>query len=463
MLVMSFTFVTGCNTPMNGDPNDVNDMDMNDVDPNDMTPAIGNSGLTGKYVGSARCAMCHLNVHFNWSQTLHAQALETLEVIGQDKNENCIGCHVVGYGEEGGFVDRATTNDLAGVGCEVCHGPARDHVENVNEESLRPPIPLASEVCAQCHTGAHHPNYDEWETQGMSLVVEHVADQFEAGHNLNSCGKCHSGYYIYEAILNARAVPDDALLGQPREEQLAVECVVCHDPHMQTGNAIEPGTDRDFQLRFPEVAYPFPTNSKAAALNPDRFNLCGQCHHSRGNDWTSTSRGPHHSVQANIYTGEMPMPDGMEDMPLVLSRNSVHSLAPEQCATCHMYREDFHDEQAPAIAGHTFQPSFKGCTTAGCHPAAANAEVLFNTLKTEVMTRLNAIEARLDMELPGDGWQWSATGGPSDQSTVSDNVKKIRFLWSYISNDGSYGLHNPDYIRSMLDEAEDLLITEFGP
>jgi formate-dependent nitrite reductase cytochrome c552 subunit len=420
-------------------------------------PTTGNSGLTGKFVGSERCVVCHSHVHLHWSATLHAGALETLEIIGQDKNPVCLECHTVGFGEPGGFVDRATTNDLAGVGCEDCHGAARDHVENVNDESLRPPLPLTAETCGKCHTGSHHPNFDEWETSNHAMVTESPAEEFEAGEGLTSCGQCHSGEYFLRVLVKGESLADDALAGVPREEQISVVCVDCHNPHQQTGNAANPEDGRDYQLRFPEAVAVVPTNTIEATTNPQRFNLCGQCHHERGRTWESTSRGPHHSAQSNVYAGEMAMPADQE--PLVPSRLSVHSFAAEQCAHCHMYRQDFMDEEAPAIAGHTFQVNFKGCATAGCHPSQGVAEAAIITLHTEVDGRLDMIEARL-----GDPstWQYSSEGGPNSagQAMLSDNIKKVRFLHAYISADGSLGVHNPDYVRDMLEKAEELLDDE---
>ncbi len=419
----------------------------------------GNDGLTGQYVGSMRCAQCHTRIHQDWVGTLHWRALETLEAVGQDTNADCIGCHVTGYGEEGGFVSRALTNDLAGVGCEECHGPGRDHVENVADESLRPPKDLSPALCGRCHTGSHHPNYDEWSSSHHALVTETPAEEFEAGEALNNCGKCHSGEFFLRSIVNGETLEDDALLGQPREEQLAIACVVCHYPHAQTGNAAAPEEGRDYQLRFPEVASPIPTNTIDATTNAARFNVCGQCHHGRGRTWESTSRGPHGSVQSNVYVGEMAMPDSDEPVtPLVPSRVSVHSFAPEQCASCHLYRQDFMSDQAPAIAGHTFEVNNAGCTvtsaSTSCHPTTAAAVAAQATLQTEIQAKLDDIRMLL-----GDPatWEYSSTGGPMDQSMISDDVKKARFLLKYVEADGSLGIHNPDYVRDMLDEAEALL------
>jgi len=412
----------------------------------------GNSGLTGKYVGSQRCATCHNHIHFHWSQTLHARAYETLEKIGQQNNAECIGCHTVGFGEPGGWVDRATTNDLAGVGCESCHGPGREHAENVADRSLRPPVSISSAVCGRCHTGMHHPNYDDWLTSGHARVTEAAGQYFNQGQQLNNCGKCHSGDFFYRAILEGETLADDALKGTRVEELHAVECAICHDPHQRTGNAVEPEDGRDYQLRFPEVASPTPTNTIDAATNAARFNLCGQCHHSRGRTWAETGRPPHESVQANVYVGEMPVPEDTE--PLVFSRVSVHSFAREQCATCHMYRQDFQSEVAPAISGHTFQVNENSCATSGCHPSVAAARSAKQTLQTEIQGRLNNIKSRLNS---WGNWEYRANGGPANQAAIPDEIKKVRFLYYYALHDGSLGIHNPSYVRSMLEKADEIL------
>lgn len=417
----------------------------------------GNSGLTGQFIGSERCMLCHNNVHRDWKETLHARALDTLEAIGQGGNAECLPCHTVGFGEPGGFVNRATTNDLAGVGCESCHGPSRAHAENVADETLRPPKSISSEICGKCHSGSMAPHFDEWSTSRHAHVEEHVAEGFIAGEagRLNSCGKCHSGDFFYRAIINTETLADNALQNTPIEDLHAVECAICHNPHARTGNAASPEDGRDFQLRFPEVASPTPTNTIDATTNAARFNLCGQCHHDRGVTWQGTARPPHHSNQANIYVGEMPMPDE-EDTPLVLSRVSVHSFAREQCATCHMYRQDFMNPNQPAIAGHTFQVNQNSCATSGCHPSMAQALAVQATLQTEIQTRINDIRTRLG---PANTWEYTANGGPNaaGQAMLSDAIKQVRFLLYYSEVDGSLGVHNPAYVRDMLLRADELL------
>jgi hypothetical protein len=413
----------------------------------------GDSGITGKFIGSTRCQVCHTKIHDDWSATLHAGALATLENVGQDQNPTCLPCHTVGYGEDGGFVDRLTTNDLANVGCEACHGASRAHVENVTDVSLRPPVPLASETCGRCHTTSRHPTFDQWMQSRHARVTPFLATRFQEGRSLNSCGPCHSGDFFYRAIVLGEDVADDALAGVSPDAMNAVECAVCHAPHTRTGNAAMPDPGRDFQLRFREVASSPPTDTIAAVQDTTRFNLCGQCHHSRGNTWEST-REPHGSVQVNMFQGEMPVPDGTE--PLVLGRVSVHSFAMTQCATCHMFRQDFHSEEAPALSGHGLEVSFSSCVNTGCHPSTAQAMAARTTVQGEMQARLDDIAARL-----GDPstWEYSSNGGPdaAGQDQIPDEIKKVRFLYHYVLSDGSLGPHNPAYTRDILVTASDIL------
>ncbi len=419
-------------------------------------PTTGDSGLTGKFVGSAACAACHNNLHTHWADTLHAKALETLEAAGQGSNTACIGCHTVGFGQEGGFVNRQTTNSLAGVGCEACHGPAKDHVQNVGDPSFYPNVTIEATLCGTCHKDSHHPNYEQWKESAHATVTDVPAEDFTAGTSLNTCGVCHSGDFFVASVVRGQTVPDDALKGVKPADMNAVTCPVCHNPHEKTGNAAAPETGRDYQLRYKEAKSPTPNNTVAGVTNVERYNICGQCHHDRGRTWQETNRSTHPSNQVNVYIGEMPVPSG-ED-PLVLSRVSVHSFAPSQCATCHMYRQPFESEENPTISGHLFTVNEKACAASGCHPSVNAAQAAKATLQAEIQDRMNDVKARL-----GDPatWEYAAEGGPADQSTVSDAVKKIRFLYHYALSDGSRGVHNPAYVRDILVGAQ-LALTANG-
>lgn len=439
-----------------------------------------NSGLTGDYVGSERCFTCHSRSHDEWALTRHNQSYQTLVALGQETNDVCLTCHTTGFGLAGGFQTIDTTELLANVGCESCHGPARAHVEDVSNRALRPPVSVTAEWCARCHNGFHHDTYAEWKASGHGHPTESVAEELHEGVNANNCGTCHSGDVLlakdFNAILPANPVDprttniSDALLaGVPVEDINGATCSVCHDPHRNTGNAVLPPVGHDFQLRWPEVTNPEPANAPSQTTDPTRFNLCGQCHHDRGRDWTTNSRPPHHSIQANFYTGEMPATSGT---PLVPNQRSTHRFVQKQCVTCHMQHEahlnpDMDDSgttEEVTHVGHTFSSNnYAGCVASGCHPSEAVAQTDTERFQAEVQTRLNAILTRLG---PVSTWGYSSAGalplgGPpaNQQSAIPEAVRKTRFLWAWVSFDGSLGVHNPPYTRAILTEAERLLTT----
>lgn len=109
-----------------------------------------------KYTGTEGCK-CHKTEIEEWQASKHAKAFEELLKPGDKKeakkrqrlfsklneklkdnekldpakdystDKKCLPCHVVGYDERGGFEDIKSTPAMAGVGCEMCHGPGSDY------------------------------------------------------------------------------------------------------------------------------------------------------------------------------------------------------------------------------------------------------------------------------------------------------------------------------------------------
>ena len=97
------------------------------------------------YVGSKKCKVCHLKEYKSWETTTMANAFEILkpgeraeekQAAGLEPDKDyttdpiCLECHVTGYGLEGGFTDIESTPALAGVGCEMCHGPGGTYIKS---------------------------------------------------------------------------------------------------------------------------------------------------------------------------------------------------------------------------------------------------------------------------------------------------------------------------------------------
>jgi hypothetical protein len=130
------------------------------------------------YVGTKNCKKCHIKEWRSWSETKMANAFEILKpgeraeqktAAGLDpqtdytQDPECVHCHVTGYGKPGGFVDIETTPELAGVGCETCHGPGGTYTQDEymslkNKEYKKAEVvavglvdTVSEEQCSGCH------------------------------------------------------------------------------------------------------------------------------------------------------------------------------------------------------------------------------------------------------------------------------------------------------------------------
>ena len=92
------------------------------------------------FIGSKMCAECHQEAFDIWNDSAHAQATHSLitpperSEITRQYDPECLSCHTTGWQPQGytpfssGFKSMATTQHLAGSGCENCHGPGSEHV-----------------------------------------------------------------------------------------------------------------------------------------------------------------------------------------------------------------------------------------------------------------------------------------------------------------------------------------------
>lgn len=105
----------------------------------------GSAAAEPAFEGRKKCANCHKSEAESWSETAHAKAIDSLKA-NRDKDKNkamlkakldpkkdytkdkkCIGCHVDGFGKDGGYDVQDPDKFLVGVGCESCHGPGTDY------------------------------------------------------------------------------------------------------------------------------------------------------------------------------------------------------------------------------------------------------------------------------------------------------------------------------------------------
>lgn len=420
------------------------------------------SGPRPQFAGAEACATCHEQIHEQGLHTRHAGALNTLRRIDQADNPACLPCHTVGFGVPGGFLNTNLTPHLAGVQCENCHGPAGQHAASENDPTMRPRVEIAAQMCGGCHNAeSHKPHFEQWAGSAHAIVTEDM----NPATRINACGRCHSGSARL-ALLQGRD-PVQTVTG---DANLAITCVVCHDPHRQTGHPA--------QLRNPLVSFAdyslSPTTDFGRAYRSD-IQVCAQCHNQRGATWTTGTRPPHYSPQYNMLLGTAGLgPPGVSSGP------AAHAYLEKQCVTCHMAAEGGQDDRHPVFTGHSFRVrSLDGCR--GCHP---QPEALIEFTQLSVQLHIQRVKAALDFwaltRAPAAlrrygplAWEYTIPGrlsnpagastvqGPrsstdplqDEQRLIPERVRKARFNLYLVDHDGSYGVHHGPHAALLLDTA----------
>jgi Cytochrome c554 and c-prime len=128
------------------------------------------------YIGHKKCASCHFDQYLVWRGDKHAKAFAIMPAK-YHTDASCLKCHSTGYGTPTGYKSAADTA-LAGVTCEVCHGPGSKHAEICKPFAKTKKLSKAQEklardsiwrikpqnICVTCHLAkAHkkHPKYDK--------------------------------------------------------------------------------------------------------------------------------------------------------------------------------------------------------------------------------------------------------------------------------------------------------------
>jgi hypothetical protein len=136
------------------------------------------------YVGDRACVSCHKPAARFWKKTVHAQAWKTLVQVGKEAHDDCVSCHVTGFGEVGGS-SLGHTKGLEDVQCEVCHGPGSIHVEKKGKETpFAGRLQTPESVCVHCHNEKHS---DTFQYQA------YLRDVLGAGHGEDARDKLGDG------------------------------------------------------------------------------------------------------------------------------------------------------------------------------------------------------------------------------------------------------------------------------
>lgn len=221
---------------------------------------------------------------------------------GEEKPYDCGSCHTTGYQPEGnqlGLPGLIGTWVEDGIGCEECHGPGENHINDPYLVSMD--VNRDSELCGSCHIRGdvteinakdgfiqHHEQYEElYESKKrvMRCVDCHnphqtvkYADEIDLEPVKTACENCHFEQDEYQKITDRRHA----------------NCVDCHMPRISKsalGNAEQFSGDLRTHLMAinPLATSQFSRDGSTAQPYLALDFACRSCHRDdgRGPDFTS--------------------------------------------------------------------------------------------------------------------------------------------------------------------------------
>ncbi len=150
-----------------------------------------------KYVGAAKCKMCHNAAakgaqYTKWTEMKHAKAYATLGtdaakeiakkkgIEDPQKSADCLKCHQTGYGQEAANF-APTYKAEEGVQCEACHGAGSDYMAMPTMKGIRAGTKKAEDfglvmptkdTCTGCHND-QSPSFKGFDFSADSAKIAH--------------------------------------------------------------------------------------------------------------------------------------------------------------------------------------------------------------------------------------------------------------------------------------------------
>jgi hypothetical protein len=432
------------------------------------------------------CGNCHADVQGTWVKTKHANAWADLQASGH-ADTSCNKCHTTNGAtnlgpDNGGFF--SATSDAAkklyqDVQCEACHGPGANHMSAPGETQPITTIQIDTthgNGCAACHYDTHNPF-----TEQLAASVHGRAPDWEGA--AGSCQvNCHTVWGAIPAFAPRAAYLEQGTNPLTTTLKPGFTCALCHDPHDATNAG---------QLRL------------SLSATDSAQHACGKCHSrppvTQASSWTS-SRGAH-GDQFEVLQGNA----GYMDPALGnIQGPARHGTQDGSCATCHMATGPV-NTAAGAFAvqntGHTFEVApclnptmlstggvdtsaacteanrdFSACATSNCHGDQASARSAMDKLQAEIKGYASVLwvdkngNNSIDPFPTDSGWlpkllqhdatraagtkRFGTTGADAGFTVAKGARYNVQtFASPNRHGDGSFGVHNPEFVRLILQGA----------
>lgn len=164
---------------------------------------------------------------------------------GEEKPFDCGTCHTTGYipeGNQDGLPGLIGTWAEDGVGCEACHGPGGNHVNDPYQVSVA--INRDSELCGQCHSDGVKSQIDA--SDGFIHGQEQYDELFQSKKRLMNCVDCHNPHLPikYERAVGIKSACENCHFEKEVNQKITdrrhAKCVDCHMPRVGKSALADP-------------------------------------------------------------------------------------------------------------------------------------------------------------------------------------------------------------------------------
>ncbi len=379
-----------------------------------------------------------------------------------------------------------------------------------NNATTKTRVSLSSDVCGACHgSPQHHGRFQEWQESETG----HASYELAQGEGTNaSCAGCHSaqGNLIWiDQLVNKnnplRGIPS-AKITWTADTVQPQTCAVCHDPHNE---GMTSGETTDAQPRITGNTPKLPAGF--AALGVGKGAQCIICHNTRNGGVGSTAAdgtttgdsylhedndpvfgsvvstttanyaAPHSPAQGDVLMGHNAYFMGNSGGNSSLYK-SPHATIVDTCVDCHMVKTKPPVEYSGyENTNHRFKASMEICSE--CHGIdsglgpmlQADTQAMLDRtiadIQAAVVSQANAIISQGTGTLISSVTLGTSHGSPvanvvyADSTTANGvslntlvplnsephrNLAKAIWNYNLINNDNSLGVHNPNFIRTVL-------------
>lgn len=310
----------------------------------------------------------------------------------------------------------------------------------------------ANANCTECHSNNQiiTAKMAQWNT---SIHATGGNAPYASNNNV-SCVKCHTSQGFLEYVAEGSAA-DLTIPAEP----LQINCYTCHKIHSTFTE-----DDWDLTLSGPQVL-DVQYAGDDVIWDKGTSNLCASCHQTlpvtpapveNGPDFEITNIyfGTHHAPMANLVLGKT----AFELTGTAYPTSNYHSTA-DGCVTCHM-SAPYGDKAGGHNMGLKYNVHgsskmlYTGCTD--CHdvttPGPAYGTLAFDAKIAAVYDNIEDKLEKLAAQLAEAGLYNTETGRPN-KGTFEANAVYAYINYSMIVDDRSLSLHNPPYIKVLLDNS----------